>query len=38
MANCARQIIQENGFESQIKLISKRSTDITVGPGICLVI
>lgn len=32
MANCARQIIQENGFESQIKLISKRSTDITVGP------
>ena len=34
MADCARKIIQKNGFGDKIKLIPKRSTDVTVGPGI----
>ncbi|XP_075224124.1 protein arginine N-methyltransferase 7-like isoform X2 [Lycorma delicatula] len=32
MADCAREIIAENGFAHNIKVISKRSTQITVGP------
>lgn len=31
MSKCALKVIRQNGFESQIKLIPKRSTDITVG-------
>jgi protein arginine N-methyltransferase 7 len=31
MADCAAQIIKENGFENKIKLIRKRSTKMTVG-------
>lgn len=31
MANCAAQIIEENGFADKIKLIRKRSTKMTVG-------
>ena len=31
MANCAREVITQNGFSEVIKLIPKRSTDITVG-------
>lgn len=31
MAKCAREIIQQNGFGNKIRLIPKRSTDITVG-------
>jgi len=31
MADCAAQIIKENGFENKIKLIHKRSTKMTVG-------
>lgn len=31
MANCAAKIIDENGFSSMIKLIRKRSTEMTVG-------
>ncbi|EZA46347.1 protein arginine N-methyltransferase 7 isoform X1 [Ooceraea biroi] len=31
MADCAAQIIKENGFEDKIKLIRKRSTKMTVG-------
>lgn len=31
MADCALKIIRENGFESQIKLVRKRSTEMTVG-------
>lgn len=33
MAKCAREIIQQNGFGNKIRLIPKRSTDITVGRG-----
>lgn len=33
MAKCAREIIQQNGFGDKIRLIPKRSTDITVGRG-----
>lgn len=33
MAKCAREIIQQNGFGDKIRLIPKRSTDITVGEG-----
>ncbi|XP_024868793.1 protein arginine N-methyltransferase 7-like [Temnothorax curvispinosus] len=33
MANCAAQIIKENGFEDRIKLIRKRSTKMIVGEG-----
>ncbi|XP_033210575.1 protein arginine N-methyltransferase 7 isoform X2 [Belonocnema kinseyi] len=31
MAQCAATIIRENGFEKMIKLIQKRSTNLTVG-------
>lgn len=31
MAKCAATIIRENGFEKVIKLIQKRSTNLTVG-------
>ncbi|XP_074093827.1 arginine methyltransferase 7 [Cotesia typhae] len=31
MAECAEKIIKNNGFESQIKLIKKKSTEIIVG-------
>lgn len=31
MAQCARKIIKENGFENFIKVIGKRSTELTVG-------
>ncbi|KAI0213029.1 Protein arginine N-methyltransferase 7 [Lamellibrachia satsuma] len=31
MANCASQVIADNGFADKIKLIHKRSTEITVG-------
>ena len=33
IANCAEKIIKDNGFEDKIKLIRKRSTDVTVGSG-----
>ena len=34
MAECAKKVISENGFEDKIHLIPKRSTDLTVGtPG-----
>lgn len=33
MAKCAREIIQQNGLGNKIRLIPKRSTDITVGRG-----
>ncbi|PSN41744.1 Protein arginine N-methyltransferase 7 [Blattella germanica] len=31
MAECARKVIRENGFEDKIRLIPKRSTEMTVG-------
>ncbi|XP_060073824.1 protein arginine N-methyltransferase 7-like [Ylistrum balloti] len=31
MADCARKVIQQNGFADKIKLIPKRSTEIVVG-------
>lgn len=31
MAECARQIIEKNGFRDKIKLVYKRSTKLTVG-------
>ena len=34
MANCAEKIIKSNGFESKIKLVRKRSTEVEVGPGL----
>ncbi|KAL4234504.1 Protein arginine N-methyltransferase 7 [Mactra antiquata] len=36
MADCALKIIQQNGFSDKIKLIPKRSTDLTVGEGLDL--
>ncbi|KAK3086794.1 hypothetical protein FSP39_023581 [Pinctada imbricata] len=33
MAECARGIIKDNGYENKIRLIPKRSTDVTVGEG-----
>jgi len=33
MADCAAQVIAENGFADKIKLVRKRSTELTVGPG-----
>ena len=33
MAACARQVMADNGFKDKIKLIPKRSTDVTVGPS-----
>ncbi|XP_071172911.1 protein arginine N-methyltransferase 7-like [Mytilus edulis] len=32
MADCARKIIQQNGYGNKIKLIPKRSTGVSVGP------
>lgn len=32
MAKCALEIIKHNGFDSLIKLVKKRSTEMTVGP------
>ena len=34
MANCAEKIIKSNGYESKIKLIRKRLTEVQVGPGL----
>jgi protein arginine N-methyltransferase 7 len=31
MAECARKVICENGLEGRIRVIPKRSTDMTVG-------
>lgn len=31
MANCAERIIADNGFSKNIKIIPKRSTEITIG-------
>lgn len=31
MAECARKIISDNGLEGKIRVIPKRSTDMTVG-------
>lgn len=31
MADCAAKIIKENGLDSKINLVQKRSTDMTVG-------
>ena len=33
MADCAKKIIQQNGYGNKINLILKRSTAVTVGPG-----
>ena len=33
MAECAKKIIEKNGFADKIKLIYKRSTKLTVGEG-----
>ena len=33
VAECAKQVISDNGFDGRINLISKRSTDLTVGPS-----
>lgn len=33
MAKCAKEVIAHNGFSDLIKLIPKRSTEITVGPS-----
>lgn len=33
MAECAAGIIKANGFAERIKLVSKRSTNMTVGAG-----
>jgi len=33
MADCAEKVIADNGFADKIKLVRKRSTDLTVGPG-----
>lgn len=33
MARCASQVIKDNGWSSKIHLVSKRSTDLTVGVG-----
>ncbi|XP_029637505.1 protein arginine N-methyltransferase 7 [Octopus sinensis] len=33
MAECAKKVIKRNGFEDKIKLIPKRSTELTVGEG-----
>ena len=32
MADCARHVIQANGFSERIKLVPKSSRDMTVGP------
>lgn len=33
MAECAERVIRENGYWEKIKLVRKRSTELTVGPG-----
>jgi len=33
MAECAAKVIEANGFRDNIKLVRKRSTELTVGPG-----
>eukprot|EP00090_Calanus_glacialis_P010298 TRINITY_DN18678_c0_g1_i1.p1 TRINITY_DN18678_c0_g1~~TRINITY_DN18678_c0_g1_i1.p1 ORF type:complete len:702 (-),score=219.83 TRINITY_DN18678_c0_g1_i1:21-2126(-) len=33
MADCAAKVIADNGFADKIKLVRKRSTELTVGPG-----
>ncbi|PIK35357.1 hypothetical protein BSL78_27819 [Apostichopus japonicus] len=33
IGRAARQIVAKNGFKDQIKVIMKRSTELTVGPG-----
>lgn len=36
MAGCAVEIIEKNGYSNVIKVVPKRSTNITVGPGMLL--
>ena len=33
MAECAIQVIQDNGFANKITVIGKRSNELTVGSG-----
>jgi len=33
MAECAERVMKENGYWDRIKLVRKRSTELTVGPG-----
>ena len=33
IAEAAKKIIAEKGFADKIKVVSKRSTEVTVGPG-----
>lgn len=33
IARCAKEVIRDNGLEGKIRLIPKRSTGVTVGPG-----
>ena len=33
MKKCAEKVIAENGFSGRIKVVGKRSTELTVGPG-----
>merc|ERR1719225_61017 len=33
MAECAERVMRENGYWDRIKLVRKRSTELTVGPG-----
>ena len=33
MHDCARKVLEINGFAGKIKLVPKRSTELTVGPG-----
>uniref|UniRef100_A0A182N9B0 Protein arginine N-methyltransferase n=1 Tax=Anopheles dirus TaxID=7168 RepID=A0A182N9B0_9DIPT len=33
MADCAEKVIEANGMQDRIRLIKKRSTKLTVGPG-----
>jgi len=37
VAECAKRVIKDNGFDGHINLIPKRSTDLTVGPSMTLV-
>jgi len=32
VAECAKEVIRDNGYDGHIKLIAKRSTELTVGP------
>ena len=42
VAECAKQVLRDNGYDACVKLIAKRSTELTVGPCtaavICLVV